>query len=122
MLYPLVSQLYIVNGSRQALSAVPGLTMQIPPKYASKIRKDDKLFIHLSLSGSPEDSAALSDQLLAIITEKYFSSSSSITSALRAAINEANRYLLQFNVTSSDVKYDGAVSYTHMTLPTILLV
>lgn len=109
-LQAITGQLFIVDGYAKDPSQTPGVWVQPPPKNAARGRSGDFLFIHLTLSGQPEETAVLSQDLIDAICRHYFATSGSITSALREAISNANQQLLRFNVTTSQTTREGAIS------------
>lgn len=102
--------LYLIEGAVQETNSVPGLLVQPAPAKTARGRNRDSLFVHLSLSGQPADTAVLSQDLLDIISQHYFKSTGSVTAALRQAVLEANQRLLRLNLSGSSTVREGAVS------------
>lgn len=112
-LQAVTGQLYIVDGVMQAVTvstAVPGILVQPPPNRANRSRSRDFLFAHLTLSGNPEETAVLAQDLLDLISQKFYATSGSLTAALRGAIMAANQTLLQRNLTSKESVREGGIT------------
>ncbi len=103
-------QLYIVEGTTQTAVPVPGLLAQSAPPKAARSRNRDSLFIHLSLSGSLEETAVLTQDLLDNISRSYYQSSGSVTAALRQAVIAANQRLLRLNLSGTAAVHEGAIT------------
>ena len=109
-LQAVTGQLYLIEGEVQETTAVPGLLAQSAPKKAARSRDRDSLFIHLTLTGQPEETAVLSQDLLDTIHQHFFTTSGSVTSALRQAILKANELLLRLNLSGTGESREGAIS------------
>lgn len=109
-LQAVTGQLYIVEGEPQEGKAAPGLQAQSPPSKAARGRARDSLFIHLSLTGRPEETENLAQDLLDAISKRFYETSGSVTSALRNAILEANRLLLRRNMSRTGPTREGALT------------
>lgn len=109
-LQPVTGQLFIIEGETQEAEAAPGLLAQSAPGKAARGRARDTLFVHLSLTGRPEETENLAQDLLDIISKRFFETSGSVTAALRNAIMEANRLLLRRNMSRTGPTREGAVS------------
>ena len=109
-LLAVTSQLQIENGQVGHSSHVPGLLAQSAPSKSGRGRENDFLFAHLTLAGSFEETATLYEDLLDNISIIYYSSSGSVTAALRNAIIETNRLLLAHNLNSAATLREGAVT------------
>ena len=105
----ITGQLYIVNGEVQNGRMAPGLLAATSPRSAARGRRDDSLFIHLSLSGQQEETDILSHDILDFLSSIYFQTSGSITAALRKAIIETNNLLLDFNLRGTGRPKEGAL-------------
>lgn len=108
-LQAVTGQLYILNGASQDGKATPGLLAQPAPGKAVHGRSRDFLFVHLSLSGQPDESADLSQTLQEIVTSEFYQTGGSVTAALRKAILAANEHLLRHNLQSKNPKREGAL-------------
>ncbi|MGH2536661.1 MAG: hypothetical protein ACRDHL_04630 [Candidatus Promineifilaceae bacterium] len=97
-LQAVTGQLYVVNGEVRDASLAPGLAAERAPTGTPQSRRDDLLFLHLTLSGRPEESEALAAELLAAIRDEFYQAVGSVTAALRKAILAANQRLLAFNL------------------------
>lgn len=109
-LQAIIGQLFVVDGSVQEATAVPGLLGQPAPSRVARGRERDFLFVHLSLSGSPDENADLYQQLTAELSARYYQNSGSITSALRRAVQQTNRQLLERNVNARGPARQGAIT------------
>ena len=109
-LQAVTGHLYLIEGAVQEVNNVPGLLVQPAPAKTARGRNRDSLFVHLSLSGQPADTAVLSQDLLDIISQHYFKSSGSVTATLRQAVIEANQRLLRLNLSGSSEVREGAIS------------
>ncbi|MCA9874938.1 MAG: hypothetical protein KC441_14815 [Anaerolineales bacterium] len=117
-LQAITGQLNIVNGQVQAAvdpstgspAAVPGLLAQAAPAKATRSRRRDFLFVHLTLSGQPEETAVLAQDLLDLVSRQFYQSTGSVTAALRQAITDANQRLLRLNLENSGPTHVGAIS------------
>ncbi len=112
-LQAVTGQLYIVDGVMQTVepqAAVSGILVQPPPNKVQRSRSGDFLFIHLTLSGDPEETAVLAQDLLDLISQKFYAASGSLTAALRGAIMAANQILLRRNLTSKETVREGGLT------------
>jgi hypothetical protein len=117
-LQAVTGQLYIVDGVMQTVSpsvgsattAVPGILVQPPPHKAQRSRSRDFLFVHLTLSGNAAETAVLAQDLLDLISQKFYASSGSLTAALRGAMMAANQSLLRRNLTSKEPTREGGLT------------
>ncbi|MEJ2746897.1 MAG: hypothetical protein P8183_03110, partial [Anaerolineae bacterium] len=108
-LQAVTGQLYLIEGEIQT-TAPPGLLTQSAPDKTAHGRERDSLFVHLSLTGQPADTAVLAQDLLDIISRHYYQSSGSVTAALRQAVIQANQLLLRLNLSGSSEMREGAVT------------
>lgn len=112
-LQAVTGQLYIVDGVMQTVdrtNAVPGILVQPPPNKANRSRNRDFLFAHLTLSGDVAETAVLTQDLLDLISQKFYATSGSLTAALRSAIMAANQTLLKRNLTSREATREGGLT------------
>jgi hypothetical protein len=110
-LQAVTGQLYIVNGEAQAETAVPGLLARPAPGQAARGRDRDFLFVHLSLSGPPDETAALAHDLVEFLSGSFYKCpGGSVTGALRKAIGETNDLLLRWNLSSVGRAREGALT------------
>jgi hypothetical protein len=109
-LQAVTGQLYIINGTVQDPSTVPGLLAQSVPSRAARGRDQDFLFVHLTMSGTVEESADLSDELLGSISRIFYQTPGSVTAALRKAIIETNKELLGYNLRGENKAFEGALT------------
>lgn len=111
-LQAVTGQLYIVDGQTQEGqgATVPGLLAQPGPGKAARGRERDFLFVHLTLTGQPQETAALAQELLNTISRRFYDSTGSVTAALRRAIVEVNETLLRLNLGGDDVPREGAIT------------
>jgi hypothetical protein len=89
---------------------VPGLLAQAPPGKAVRGRSRDSLFIHLALSGRPQEYANLAQDLVDVISQRFYATPGSVTATLRTAILEANQILLRYNLSDTGAVREGAVT------------
>ncbi len=109
-LQAIIGQLYLIEGINQETSAIPGVLAQSAPPKTARGRRQDSLFIHLSLTGQAEETAVLAQDLLDSISASYFQSSGSVTSALRRALVAANQQLLRLNLSGASDPHEGAIT------------
>jgi len=109
-LQAVTGQLYIIDGVPQEDTAVPGILAQPAPSKVARGRERDTLFIHLTLTGPLNETANLSRNLVSTISQQFYQSSGSVTSALRRAIKETNQKLLTMNLSGANPSREGAIS------------
>ncbi len=109
-LQAITGQLFVRNGEPQAISAVPGILAQPAPTRVARGRERDYLFVHLSLSGSLDDTAEISQQLVDILSSQFYQTTGSTTSALRRAIQATNQQLLTQNLQPKASVREGALT------------
>ena len=76
---------------------LPGLMISAPPRRSPRRRSQEKLVLHLHLEGNAPLSDTALEQLLTKLSEVYFQTEGSITSALRNVTDVLNKYLLDRN-------------------------
>jgi hypothetical protein len=109
-LQAVIGQLHIVNGVVQLATAVPGILAHPAPSRPARGRERDFLFVHLTLSGSIDETAVVTQDLLDAISQRFYQTSGSVTNALRQAIINANQLLLRLNLGSSQPTREGAIT------------
>ncbi len=109
-LQAVTGKLYIIEGAPQESRDIPGLAALSPPAKAVRGRARDFLFVHLSLSGQPEEYRSLAHDLVDSISSHFYSTSGSVTATLRQAIMEANQTLLRMNLSRSGPTREGAIT------------
>ncbi len=109
-LQAVIGQLYIVDGVEQDQQPVPGILAQPAPGRAAHGRQREVLFAHLTLTAPLADNANLLQALLQGISEQYFTSSGSVTAALRQVVQDTNNRLLQLNLSGSNAPREGAIT------------
>lgn len=109
-LQAVVGQLHVVEGAAQNDTTVPGLLAQPAPGKVARGREHDFLFVHLTLTGPVQETAGLSHNLLDNISRLFYTTSGSVTSALRQAINDTNRLLLKGNLSGKGPAREGAIT------------
>ena len=87
---------YRIQG--QELPQNPGLLAVLPPKRAARGREEDRLLIYLTLSGNTRFPSAEYNQIINRITQRFYQTSGSLTSAIRTAAGELNQTLLKRNL------------------------
>jgi hypothetical protein len=91
---PAVDTLRVVGGVRR--DAAPCTGMLSPPPRAARGREGERLFILLDLTGPA--TPHLYREMREVVTQVYWSTSGSVTAAMRRAAAAANRHLFQFNL------------------------
>lgn len=112
-LQAITGQLYIVDGVLQEATSAAGsfgLLIQPGQPRAARGRERNYLFVHLTLTGAASDTAVLSQQLLGLISQKFYAATGSVTAALRTAVLEANQLLLRANLGHKGQAREGAIS------------
>jgi hypothetical protein len=100
-LFPLSRQ------NAQDLSGFLGLYMVTPPRKTARGRDRDRLILYFSLAGNAPLTDAQQEQLLARLTQVYYKSPGSITSAQRKVADTLNQHLLDRNLRSSSSGRQG---------------
>ncbi len=77
---------------------IPGLLAVLPPKRAARGREEDRLLVYLTLSGNTRFPSAEHNQIMDRIIQRFYKTSGSLTSAIRAATGELNQTLLKRNL------------------------
>jgi hypothetical protein len=72
----------------------PGALVTSPPRRTARGREQDTLFVLITPAGTEQAQAAFYEALARRVTDLYFASSGSVTSAWRDSINGLNAYLL----------------------------
>ena len=96
-LEPTVGTLRVADGVRLKETA-PGAIAVAKPRGAATGRRREHLFVLLHLTGPA--SPSLYHELSDIVSQAYWSTTGTITAALRVAAGSANRHLLQANARS----------------------
>ncbi len=79
--------MYRIQG--QEMPQVPGLLAVLPPKRAARGREEDRLLVYLTLSGNTGFPSTEYNQIMGRITQRFYRTAGSVTSAIRAATGEA---------------------------------
>lgn len=90
--------------------SLPGILAQAAPSKAVRGRSRDSLFVHLSLTGQPQEYANVAQDLVDLIAERFYAAPGSITATLRTAILEANQRLLHYNLSATGARREGAIT------------
>jgi len=85
----------------QEQPSVMGLYVAPPPKKAARFRSRDRLILHLFLDGNAPLPPDQVDQILVNLSKTYFKTAGTVTTALRAAAETLNQYLLDRNIRNS---------------------
>jgi hypothetical protein len=109
-LQAVTGQLYILNGALQQEPYVPGILAQTAPSKPVRGRENDFLFVHVTLSGPPQDEDPLLHDIVESISSRFYSTPGSVTAALRQAITETNRRLLDYNLSGAKQIREGALT------------
>ncbi|MCF6277446.1 MAG: hypothetical protein L3J16_01690 [Anaerolineales bacterium] len=91
--------LYRLDG--RELSSPPGLMAITPPRKRVRGRERDRLIIHLMLAGNAPSSTANYIQMTARAAEIFYTTSGSLTAAMRTAAETLNSDLLERNLSTS---------------------
>lgn len=81
----------------KTVSKLPGMFTANPPRRAPRRRAQEKLLLHLRLEGNAPLSDTAMGQLLTKLSEVFFETEGSTTSALRNVTDVLNKYLLDRN-------------------------
>lgn len=92
----LVGHLFIVGG-RSVRAASPGAAAIPPPRRAARGRNADTLFCLISLSEEQRQPASFYEQIVSTVSDTFFNSTGSVTSAMRSAVNASNLFLVDWN-------------------------
>jgi hypothetical protein len=92
----LVGHLYVVNG-RAISTTPPGALVEVAPKKAVRGRETDTFFALVLPSGETTAPALFYEQMAQLCAERYFDSTGSVTSGLRAAFAHLNENLFEHN-------------------------
>jgi hypothetical protein len=87
---------YRIKG--QELPQLPGLLAVTPPKHSARGRVDDHLLIYLTISGNTPISSTEYNQIMTQMTQRFYKTSGSLTSAVRASAESLNQFLLNRNL------------------------
>jgi hypothetical protein len=88
--------LYRING--QDASTLPGLQALTAPRRAARGRERDRLLVYLNLGGNAPLTPDDFSQLISKISDNFFQTAGSLTSALKAAIEATNTFLVERNM------------------------
>lgn len=81
----------------KSVSKLPGMFTASPPRRSPRRRAQEKLFLHLRLEGNAPLSDTAMGQLLSKLSEVFYETEGSTTSALRNVTDVLNKYLLDRN-------------------------
>lgn len=84
----------LVVGGRAVSAPPPGALVTPPPRRAARGREQDTLFVLITPAGPEQAQAAFYEELARRVSDLYFASAGSVTSAWRDAIGGLNAYLL----------------------------
>ncbi|UCE00563.1 MAG: hypothetical protein JSV42_07545 [Chloroflexota bacterium] len=85
----------------QDQSSVTGLHIASLPRKTARLRKRDRLILHLHLEGNAPLPPDRIEQLLSNLEKKYYQTAGTVTTALRTTAEQLNQYLLDRNVRNS---------------------
>jgi hypothetical protein len=88
-------------------SELPGLYAVTPPRRTARGRDSDRLILYLSMAGNAPLAPEQYPQLLARLTQTYYKTSGSVTTAMRATAEALNIYLLDRNLHSTSAGRQG---------------
>ena len=80
------------------MSQCPGLLAGAPPRRPARGRENDALLVYLTLSGNTRFPPAELDQITTRMTQRFYQTAGSLTSAIQAAAGELNQVLLNRNL------------------------
>jgi hypothetical protein len=93
------SPLYRINGQEPA--SMPGLLAMTPPRKAARGREQDRLIVHLLLTGNASFTTAEYMQFASEAASAFYQTPGALTSAMRNAADAINRPLLERNKSTS---------------------
>jgi hypothetical protein len=102
----LVGHLHIVSG-RSINAAPPGLLVEAAPRKAARGREMDTFFVLVLPSGLHPAPASFYERMAHLAAERYFSSSGSVTSGVRALFSSINQNLFEHNESSQQPPYEA---------------
>jgi hypothetical protein len=82
---------------RQELDGAPSVHVALPPRRPARGRKSDRLIIFLLFEGQHTFSRERVSQLMETMEKVYFSTSGSVTSAMRVLVGDLNELILKHN-------------------------
>jgi hypothetical protein len=97
----------IVRIKGQDQPKIPGLIAVTPPRRTARGRSSDNLILYLALTGNAPLAPEQYRSVLTRLTQTYFKTSGSITSAMRVIAESLNKYLLERNLRSSSAGRQG---------------
>src|SRR5512134_2048624 len=103
----LVGHLNIVGG-RLLSAQPPGMLVEVAPRRAARGRELDTFFGLVIPSGDATAPAAFYEQMVNLGAERYFSTSGSVTAALRNVFITLNQDLFEHN-TSGKRRYEASL-------------
>jgi hypothetical protein len=104
---PAVGMLRVAGGVRR--DAAPCAVMLPSPPRAARGREGERLFVLVDLTGPA--TPHLYREMREVVVQEYWSTSGSVTAAMRRAAAAANRHLFQFNLKAASPRrcYGGLV-------------
>jgi hypothetical protein len=90
--------LSLYRSQGQEMSQYPGLLAGSPPRRPARGRENDALMVYLTISGNSRFPPAELDQLTTRMAGRFYQTTGSLTSAIRAAVAELNQSLLNRNL------------------------
>jgi len=91
-----IAPLYRLGGQEPAF--LPGLLAATPPRKAARGRDRDRLLVYLALSGNVTYTSHEYQDLTGGLAERFYQTPGSLTAAMRAAVEQLNRSLLERNL------------------------
>ena len=91
-----IAPLYRLGGQEPA--SLPGLLAAVPPRRTARGRDRDRLLIYLALSGNVTYTSQEYQDLTGGLASRFYQTPGSLTAAMRAAVDELNRSLLERNL------------------------
>jgi hypothetical protein len=91
----------LVRTGGQEQPNVLGLHVASPPRKPARFRNRDRLVLHLYLDGNAPLPPEQIEQLLANLSQSYYKTAGTVTTALRTTAEFVNQYLLDRNIRNS---------------------
>ena len=88
---------YLINYDEPSKQLLTGYHIAQKPRHPGRGRKNDRLFLCMSLEGNAPLSTERQEQLLAKLAQIYYQTPGSVTAALRTVARSLNQYLFERN-------------------------
>ncbi len=97
----------LIRRGGQIQTDFPGLHVATPPRRPARHRRGEQLILYLNLAGNAPLAPQYLDQLLSGLSEAYYQSSGSVTSAQRRIAETLNEYLLERNLRNASTGHQA---------------